>query len=40
MDMSTPDHDKYGQHLEGHEVDDMLRPHDDAYQAVHQWLEV
>ena len=38
-DVSTPDHPKYGQHLEGHEVKAMLLPTEAATNAVISWLQ-
>ena len=39
IDMSTPDHPSYGQHLEKHEVDEMMECSDDNIFAVTRWLD-
>lgn len=39
VDISTPDHPKYGQHMEGHEVKTMLKPTQVASDAVIAWLQ-
>ena len=39
LDVSTPDHPKYGQHLQGHEVKAMLQPTEAATNAVISWLQ-
>jgi Pro-kumamolisin, activation domain len=40
IDVNDPSHEKYGQHLKGHEVADMLRPSEHAISSVAGWLEV
>ena len=39
MDVSTPDHPKYGQHLSGAELKSMLKPRADSTDSVMQWLD-
>jgi tripeptidyl-peptidase-1 len=40
MDMSTPDHPRYGQHFQSHDdMKTMLLPSDDAIDAVVNWLQ-
>lgn len=39
-EVNDPSHEKYGQHLKGHEVADMLRPTEQTTQSVAEWLEV
>jgi tripeptidyl-peptidase I len=39
MDMSTPDHPSYGQHMQGHEVQALLKPEQAANDAVLSWLQ-
>ncbi|KIW22210.1 uncharacterized protein PV07_12121 [Cladophialophora immunda] len=36
--VSDPSHDRYGQHLSQQEVHDLLRPSDETYQLVQDWL--
>ncbi|OBT91827.1 vesicle formation at the endoplasmic reticulum [Pseudogymnoascus verrucosus] len=38
LDVSTPDHPKYGQHLTGAELKYMLKPRDDSTESVMTWL--
>jgi tripeptidyl-peptidase-1 len=37
--VSDPDHDRYGQHLSVAEVNDLVKPSDDALDLVNDWLE-
>ena len=39
MDVSTPDHPKYGQHFEGHELRSLLKPTDETSSVVISWLQ-
>ncbi len=39
LDISTPNHPKYGQHLKRDELKAMLRPSADASQSILGWLE-
>ena len=39
LQISTPGHVRYGQHLKREELKDMLRPTPDATSAVLSWLE-
>ena len=39
MDISTPDHPKYGEHMTREELKDMLRPSIDASNSIIGWLE-
>ncbi|KAK6534134.1 hypothetical protein TWF281_005472 [Arthrobotrys megalospora] len=39
IDMSTPGHSSYGNHMSQSQIDDMLRPHEDTTTAVKDWLE-
>ncbi|KAK6356890.1 hypothetical protein TWF718_001230 [Orbilia javanica] len=39
IDMSTPGHPSYGQHMNQAQIDDILRPHEDTSAAVKNWLE-
>ncbi|KAI9734154.1 MAG: hypothetical protein M1818_006641 [Claussenomyces sp. TS43310] len=39
MEVSTPSHAKYGQHLLGHEVKEMLRPTQESSDSVLSWLQ-
>ncbi|KAH0827690.1 hypothetical protein AYO21_08861 [Fonsecaea monophora] len=36
--VSNPSHERYGQHLSQQEVHDLLRPSDETYQLVQDWL--
>ncbi|KFY29324.1 hypothetical protein V493_02415 [Pseudogymnoascus sp. VKM F-4281 (FW-2241)] len=38
LDVSTPDHPKYGQHLTGDELKHMLKPRDESTDSVMSWL--
>jgi tripeptidyl-peptidase-1 len=37
--VSDPSHERYGQHLSTHEVNDLVKPTDEALDLVHSWLE-
>lgn len=37
-EVSDPDHPRYGQHLKAHEVHDYVKPADDTFDLVHEWL--
>lgn len=39
MEVSTPGHPRYGQHLKRAELKDLLRPSSEATDAVMRWLE-
>ena len=39
LEVSTPDHPKYGKHMEGHEIKAMLKPTQAASDAVISWLQ-
>ncbi|KAK6509659.1 hypothetical protein TWF481_004390 [Arthrobotrys musiformis] len=39
IDMSTPGHSSYGNHMNQAQIDDILRPHEDTTTAVKSWLE-
>jgi tripeptidyl-peptidase-1 len=39
LDVSTPDHAKYGQHLEGEEILEMLKPRQETSDTVVAWLQ-
>lgn len=36
--VSDPDHSRYGQHLTEHEVNELIKPTDEALDLVHEWL--
>ncbi|EXJ59953.1 hypothetical protein A1O7_04101 [Cladophialophora yegresii CBS 114405] len=38
-EVSDPSHTRYGQHLSADEVNELVKPSDDASAAVHEWLE-
>ena len=38
-EVSTPDHPDYGNHLQGHDVEAMVRPKKESYTAVLAWLK-
>ena len=38
LDISTPDHPKYGQHMSREELKAMLRPSSDASESIIGWL--
>lgn len=37
--VSDPSHERYGQHLSVHEVNELVRPANDSLDLVHSWLE-
>jgi tripeptidyl-peptidase-1 len=39
MDISTPSHPRYGQHLKRHELKDLIKPRDESSDTVLSWLE-
>ncbi|KAF3921084.1 Aorsin [Arthrobotrys entomopaga] len=39
IEMSTPDHVSYGNHMSQAQIDAMLRPHEETTDAVKSWLE-
>ncbi|KAK6333659.1 vesicle formation at the endoplasmic reticulum [Orbilia blumenaviensis] len=39
LDMSTPGHSSYGNHMSQDQIDDILRPHESTTAAVKSWLE-
>ena len=39
MEISDPDHERYGKHLSKDQVDDLVRPYDESLDLVTQWLE-
>ncbi|KAE8453079.1 hypothetical protein EG329_012266 [Mollisiaceae sp. DMI_Dod_QoI] len=39
IEVSTPDHPQYGMHYQGHELRSLLRPTQDASNAVISWLQ-
>lgn len=39
LEISDPDHQRYGQHFAAHEVHDLVKPRDDVLLDVHDWLE-
>lgn len=38
IEVSDPDHERYGQHLTADEIADIVRPHEDSVSQVHSWL--
>lgn len=36
--VSNPHHDRYGQHLSESEVNELVKPSDDALELVREWL--
>ncbi|KAF4541636.1 Peptidase S8/S53 subtilisin/kexin/sedolisin [Lasiodiplodia theobromae] len=36
--MSDPDHHRYGQHLSAEDVNELVKPSDEALELVHEWL--
>ncbi|KAF2875682.1 tripeptidyl-peptidase-like protein [Massariosphaeria phaeospora] len=38
MDISTPSHPRYGQHLKRHELKDLIKPRSESTDAVLKWL--
>jgi len=39
MEISDPDHERYGEYLSKDQVDDLVRPHDESIDLVTEWLE-
>jgi tripeptidyl-peptidase-1 len=39
MEVSTPSHPRYGQHLKRHELKDLIKPRAESTNAVLSWLE-
>ena len=39
MEISDPDHERYGKYLSKDHVDDLVRPYDESLNLVTQWLE-
>ena len=39
MEISDPDHERYGKYLSKDQVDDLVRPYDESLDIVTQWLE-
>lgn len=37
-EVSDPDHHRYGQHLSGEDVNELVKPADETLDAVHEWL--
>ncbi|CAD6453135.1 2aceba83-2327-4523-8826-632c26887149 [Sclerotinia trifoliorum] len=37
-EVSDPSHHRYGQHLSADEVNDLIKPTDETYNLVHEWL--
>ncbi|KAF2823179.1 tripeptidyl-peptidase 1 precursor [Ophiobolus disseminans] len=37
-EVSDPDHERYGQHLSGEEVDNLVAPTSETHNLVHDWL--
>lgn len=38
MEISDPDHERYGKHLSKDQVDDLVRPYDESLRLVTEWL--
>ncbi|KAF7857959.1 hypothetical protein EAF04_009316 [Stromatinia cepivora] len=38
-EVSDPSHHRYGQHLSADEVNDLIKPSDETYNLVHEWLQ-
>lgn len=38
-EVSDPSHHRYGKHLSADDVNELIKPKDEALEAVHQWLE-
>jgi tripeptidyl-peptidase-1 len=38
LEVSDPDHERYGQHLTAAEIADIVRPEDASVKQVHEWL--
>jgi len=39
LEVSDPDHERYGQHLTAAEIADIVRPEDASIKQVHEWLD-
>lgn len=39
MEISDPDHERYGKYLSKDQVDDLVRPYDESLDLVTEWLE-
>lgn len=39
MQVSDPDHERYGLHLSKEEVEGLVAPHPDSIKMVDEWLE-
>jgi tripeptidyl-peptidase-1 len=39
MEISDPDHERYGRYLSKDQVDDLVRPYDESLDLVTEWLE-
>ena len=39
MQISDPDHERYGEYLSKDQVDDLVRPYDESLDLVTEWLE-
>lgn len=39
MVVSDPEHERYGQHLTGEEVDELVAPSTETHNLVHEWLQ-
>ena len=39
MEISDPDHERYGKYLSKDQVNDLVRPYDESLDLVTQWLE-
>jgi tripeptidyl-peptidase-1 len=37
--VSDPSHERYGQHLSSEEVDELVKPTDETFDQVHEWLD-
>ncbi|KAK0659056.1 Tripeptidyl-peptidase sed3 [Lasiodiplodia hormozganensis] len=38
VEVSDPDHHRYGQHLSAEDVNELVKPSDEALELVHEWL--
>lgn len=38
-EVSDPSHERYGQHLSSEEVDELVKPTDETFDQVHEWLD-
>ena len=39
MEISDPDHERYGEYLSKDQVDELVRPYDESLDLVTEWLE-